>query len=193
MGKQKHLIKIEYLFNNSPVVSFNSIKRIVESKKNTGYAKQIVRNLEKQGKIKSISKGHYTKYDDPSLSVFCFKPAYLGLQSALSMHNLWEQETVPIIISASKVRPGIRKLIETNVIIRRINKKYFFGFETYEDGFYLPYSDIEKTLIDMIVYKEKITQETLINIKKKLDKKKLNSYLKEYPEIIKKKVLNLII
>lgn len=31
--------------------------------------------------------------------MFCFKPAYLGLQSALSHHRLCDQATVPIILT----------------------------------------------------------------------------------------------
>jgi len=190
MGKRKYLDKIEELFEKSPVVSFSTINRIIKDKKKTEYAKQLVRNLGRQGKIKVLAKGYYTKHDDPSLAVFCFKPAYLGLQSALSMHGLWEQETVPIIITATKARPGKRKILEMNVNIRRISKKYFFGFETYDDGFYLPYSDVEKTLIDLIVFNERISLETMANIRKRIDEKKLKEYLGEYPGAIRKKLMN---
>lgn len=53
----------------------------------------------------------------------------MGLQDALSIHNLWEQETIPIIIITRKIRQGIRKVLDLNVLIRRIDKKYFFGFD----------------------------------------------------------------
>ena len=191
MGKQKYLNKIKELFKKSPVVSYNSIELIVKNKKNIKqYTKQLIRNLILKKRIKKLAKGYYTRYNDNSLSVFSFKPSYLGLQDSLSFHNLWEQETIPIIITSRKARQGIRKILDGNVLIRRLNKKYLFGFDYYEQGrFYLPYSDIEKTFIDMIYFKEKMGKEVLNNIKKKINKNKLNSYLKFYPKRFKKLLL----
>jgi len=184
MGKEKYQRQIEELFKKSLVVNFNSIERIIKNKKNIKqYSKQVVRNLLLKGKIKRLTKGCYSVYEDPSLNVFCFQPSYLGLQDALSIHNLWEQETIPIIITSKKVRPGLRKTKLGNFLIRRINKKYLFGMEYKEQGdFYLLYSDIEKTLIDLIYFKQKIDKEVLTNIKKVINKKKLNRYLKKYPK-----------
>ena len=57
------------------------------------------------------------------------------MQDALSIHDLWEQETVPVILTTRKVRPGIRQVMDNNIFIKRISKKYFFGFE------YIKYGD----------------------------------------------------
>lgn len=192
MGKQKYIRDLERIFNKSRVVDFASVKRLVKNKKNVKqYTKQLIRNLIKKNKIKRLTNGFYTRYDDPSLAVFCFKPAYLGLQDALSFHELWEQETIPVIITAKKARPGIRKILGINVLIKRINKKYIFGINYEKQGdFYFPYSDIEKTFIDMIYFKQKLTKQTKKNIIEKINKKKLNSYLKKYPKKFRKKVLN---
>ena len=194
MGKIKYLREVEDLLIKTPVVRFSSIERIVNKKNNIKqYAKQLVRNLIKKGKIKKLVKGFYTYYDDPSLTVFCFKPAYLGLQDALSFHDLWEQETIPIIITSNNVRPGNRKVLETNIQIRRVNKKYLFGFDYFKEGdFYFPYSDIEKTLIDMVYFKERLSSEAIRNFKNKINLKKLKKYLKIYPERIKKRILKLL-
>ncbi len=190
MGKIKYLLEIEQLFEKSLVVDHASIQKHV---KNKNYTKQIIHHLLKKGKIKRITKGFYTRRDDPQLAVFCFKPAYLGLQDALSMHNLWEQETIPVIITTRKIRPGIRTILGTNVFIRRIEKKYFFGYEYVQQGdLYLPYSTIEKTLIDLVYYKEKISSETLKAFQKKIDHEKLQADLKNYEEAIRKKVLSLL-
>jgi len=189
MGKQIHLDKIEALFEKSPIVDFKSIERII-GKSKSSYGKLLVSNLSKKGKIKKIGKGFYTKHNEISLAVFSFKPAYLGLQSALSYHRLWEQETVPVIITVKKVRRGLRKLIGGNVLLRNIDKKYFFGFEYVEEGgFYLPYSDLEKTFIDMVVFNQKIDENVLKDIKKKINKSKLLNYLKKYPLNIRKRVM----
>lgn len=193
MGKEKHLTKIEQLFKKSPVVSYSSIERIVKHAKNTEYTKQLIRNLLLKDKIKRLTKGFYTLYDNPQLSVFCFKPAYFGLQDALSFHNLWEQETIPVIVTTRKIRQGIRKVLGMNVLVRRIEKKYYFGIDYVEqNGLYFPYSDIEKTVIDMIYFKERTSDEVIKNVKSKINKKKLILYLKKYPARLRKMVLKSI-
>jgi len=194
MGKQKHLDKVMELLKKSPVVDFSSIKRIVKSKKTkTTYPKILVSNLIKQGKIHRIAKGFYTTHTDPSLAVFCFKPSYIGLQSALSVHGLWEQETIPVILTTTKTRVGIRKSLASNIYIRRLAKKHFFGYSLMQDGeFYLPYSDIEKTFIDLIVFKQKINKEVIQEIKTKIDQKKLRKYLKAYSPKTRKEVMKVI-
>jgi predicted transcriptional regulator of viral defense system len=187
MGKQIHLKKIEKLFEKSPVVDFKSIERIIGEKKS--YAKLLVSNLIKSGKIKKLGKGFYTLHNESSLAVFAFNPAYLGLQSSLSFHGLWEQETIPVILTQKKVRRGIRKIMDSNVLLRTINKKFFFGFKFYKEGnFYLPYSDLEKTFIDMVVFNQKIDRETLKKIIKIINKPVLENYLKKYSKKLKNKV-----
>lgn len=192
MGKQIYLEKIEALFNKSPIVDFKSVERIIGKTENSNYAKLLLHNMLKKGKIKKIGKGIYTKHNEISLAVFSFKPAYLGLQSALSHHGIWEQQTIPVIITTKKVRRGIRKLIGGNVLLRNINKKYFFGVEYLEEGsFYLPYSDLEKTLIDMVAFHQKIDNEVIKKIKNKINKQKLLGYLKIYPLKIRERVIKL--
>lgn len=193
MGKQIHLEKIKTLFDKSPVVDFKSLERIIGKTKNSNYAKLFVHNLLKKGEIKKIGKGIYTKHDEISLVVFSFKPAYLGLQSALSHHKIWEQETIPVIVTTRKVRRGVRNLMGKNVLLRNINQKYFFGLDYMEEGnFYLPYSDLEKTFIDMIVFNQKIDEEALKKIKKKINKEKLLKYLKKYPLKIRARLIKLL-
>ncbi len=191
MGKEKYIRKIEELFRKSPVVSYSSIQRIIKDSKDTEYTKQLVRNLVQKGKIKKLAKGCYTAQDNIELAVFCFKPSYFGLQDALSFHNLWEQETIPVIITPRKVRQGIRNILGMNLLIKRIDKKYFFGFEYKEAGnLYLPYSDIEKTFIDMVYFKEHLSQDSLRGIIKKIDIEKLNGYLRHYPSRFREIIVN---
>lgn len=194
MGKQKYIKDIYKFFEISPVVNYKSIEMLIREKKNIKqYPKQFIRNQIEKGKIKKLVRGFYTIHDNINLSVFCFEPSYLGLQDALSYHNLWEQESILVIITSRKVRQGIRKILGLNVMVRRINKKYFFGFEYMKDGdFYFPYSDIEKTFIDLIYYKQYIDKKTLIEFKKKIDNRKLKNYLKKYPKLIKKRVENVL-
>lgn len=194
MGSKKYTEDIGILFEKSPVVTFDSIKMIINDKKNVRqYTKQAVRNLIKQNKIKKITKGYYTIHNDPSLAVFCFS-GYLGVQNAMSFHNLWEQETVPVIITAKKARLGRREVFGANIIIRKINQKYLFGFEYYKDGdFYFPYSDIEKTFIDMVYFRQPLDRESIKEFRKKINPIKLKEYLERYPERFRKKVMSVYV
>ncbi len=194
MGKEKYKKHIEELFSKSPVVSYSSISRVVKHGKSVKqYAKRLVNYLTKKGEIKRLAKGYYTKLDDVSLIVFCFQPAYLGLQHALSFHNLWEQETIPVVITVRKVRAGIRVVLGKNVLIRRIAKKYFFGLD-YErqDKIALPYSDVEKTFLDMLYFREKIGKDALANFKKRVNRQRLNAYLRAYPKRLRARAISLL-
>ena len=189
MGKIKYIDKVRKFFRESPVVSINSLKKFI-NKKNKDYIYLLINNLIKKGEIKRITKGYYTIHEDPSLTVFCFKPSYLGLQNALSFHNLWEQETNPVILTTTKIKKSIRRVFNRNVIIRRISPKYLFGFDYYKEGdFYFPVSDIEKTFIDLIYFKQNIDEEVLEDFKERIDKKKLEGYLKKYPKKFRGRVL----
>lgn len=188
MGKLKYP-EIREMFKKSPVVSTQQITSRIKG----GYAYIFLKNLVKQGKIKKLIKGFYAADDDPGLAVFCFKPSYLGLQDALSVRNLWEQETIPVIITTRKVRQGVRKIGGHNILIHRISPKYFFGFEFVKHGnFYFPVSDIEKTLIDLIYFNQNIDRQLLRQLKKKINLKKFHSYLKKYPKAFQKRVLRSI-
>lgn len=190
MGKSKHLTKVLELFEKSPVVDFKSISRITG---NSNYAKLLIFNLLKKGIIQKLTKGYYTMHHDISLTVFCLKPSYLGLQNAMSIHNLWEQETIPVIITSKKVKTGIRRINHSNILIRNTNPHYLFGIEYLQDGnYYLPYSDVEKTFIDLAVYKEKISPEVLKNFKKRINTHKLKKYLSNYSKKTQHTVLKVL-
>ena len=192
MGEIKYLYKVRNFFKESPVVDINSLKKFIK-KKNKTYIHLLISNLLKKKEIHRITKGYYTIHEDPSLAVFCFKPSYLGLQNALSFHALWEQETNPVILTTKNIRKGIRKVFGRNIIMKRINKKYLFGFDYYLDGdFYFPYSDIEKTFIDMLYFKQPLDNEQINNFKEKLNKTKLKTHLKHYPKRFQKRVLRVL-
>jgi len=189
MGKIIHINKIREFIKSVPVFRVRDIELLVG---NRNYAHLILHKLTKKGEIKRVIKGWYSLYDDPIVSVFCFKPAYVGLQEALSLHNLWEQETNVVIITTKKVRVGIREILGNNVILRTIEPKYFFGFDLIKyENFFVPVSDIEKTLIDFVYFKESLARETLREIIKRMNKQKLIEYLKKYPSKFKQKVRKL--
>jgi predicted transcriptional regulator of viral defense system len=183
----KYMEKVREYLKNTSVANINSIALLVGNK---NYTYVLLNNLLKKGYINRIEKGYYTMHEDPSLIVYCLKPAYLGLQDAVSFHGLWEQETCPIVITTRKVRTGVRKVFGHNVVIRRILPKYFFGYDYYKYGdFVFPVSDVEKTFIDLVYFRE-IKSELAKEFKKKINFKNLTLYLKKYPDSFRCKVLS---
>ncbi|MBM5805927.1 MAG: hypothetical protein FJZ49_07705 [Candidatus Verstraetearchaeota archaeon] len=181
----KYVSKIREYLGRTPVASIGSISALAPNK---NYAHVIVNHLLRRGEVRRITRGYYTAHEDPSLAVYCLRPAYIGLQDAMSFHNLWEQETNPIVITTRKLRPGVREVLGQNVWVRRISPKHFFGYEyVASGGFLLPVSDVEKTLIDMVYFRE-MRDDMSEGFKERIDKKKLGEYLKRYPIRFREKV-----
>jgi len=190
MGKVKHLNKIREFLKTTPIFRAKDAELIVKDK---NYSNLLLHNLVRRGEIKRVTRGWYSLHEDPIVSVFCFRPAYIGLQESLSLHDLWEQETNVVIATTRKVRTGLREIMGSNVIIHRISQKFFFGFESFNYGnFFVPVSDIEKTLIDLVYFNETPGKDILREIKKRINREKLRSYLKHYPLKFRKRVEKLL-
>ncbi len=186
MGKIKHLDAARKLFQKSPVVTSRDLRLIV---RDGSYARLMVSNMIKRGEVRKLAKGVYTIHDDPVLAVFCFKPAYIGLEEALSIHGMWEQETNTVIVTSSKARTGVRNVMGQNVVVHRIAPRYLFGFDLAKYGdFYVPVSDIEKTLIDAAYFGLKLDREVFVNMRRALDMGRLKAYLKPYHKSVKRRV-----
>jgi len=179
------------VINTTPVFRSRDIEKIIGNKE---YSQLTLHLLNRRGLIYRLQKDCYSRYSDPTLTVCCFKPAYIGLQEALSLHGLWEQETITIITTVRKVRVGIRNILGNNVLIKRIHPQYYFGIELLEyDGTYIPISNIEKTIIDMIYFNQPIDKEIYRQAKRKIDKEKLMKYINKYPPNIRKKITTKLI
>ena len=61
--------------------------------------------------------------------------------------------------------------------------KMFFGFGMmkYYD-FWIPVSDVEKTLVDFVYFREPLSKETMLEIKKRIRKEVLEDYLSRCPK-----------
>lgn len=187
-NRLRDVYKEEYKFTKK-----DASKLFSKDKISNEYLDQLLHNLVKQNKIIRITNGSYTFKKDLMVSGFAYSPFYYGLQEALSLRNLHEQETNPIIITTNKIKPGIKTIQGSNVLLRRIDCKYFFGFDfiKYYD-MEIPVSDYEKTLIDFVYYNEPLSKEVINELKKKIDKTKLQNYLLRYSKKIRNKVLSLI-
>lgn len=186
----KYVKLVRQHFKDKTVFSIKDLRTILAKQKiSKNYSNQLIHNLMKKEEIQRITRGFYTFQTDTIVTGFAFSPFYYGLQEALSLRNLWGQETNPVIITPKKVRTGTRKIFESNVLVRRINRKMFFGFDLIKHyNYWLPVSDIEKTLIDFIYFKEPLSKQTLNKIKTKTSKKKLKKYLEKCPLFVKRKI-----
>jgi len=179
MGKVVHLAAVREFVAKTPVFRARDVELIV---KDRPYTLLLLHNLVRKGEVRRIVKGWYTTRVDPALAVLAFRPAYLGLQQALSLRDLWEQETTVVIVTCISVRPGIREIMGSNAVLHRINAKYFFGFDYLDyGGIAMPVSDVEKTLIDLVYYRELPGADVLRKLAKEADESKLRDYLLRYP------------
>lgn len=153
------------------------------------YPYLLLTNLLRKGEIRKLKRGTYTFGNDPMLASFAYFPSYHGLQDALSLLDLWDQETNAVIITPAKARSGMREILGGKVIVKRISRGMFFGFDSikYFD-YWIPVSDVEKTLIDFIYFREPLQEEVLARMKKRINRKKMEEYLKRCPERVGKKV-----
>lgn len=186
MGRIVHLDKVREFIAKTPAFRSRDIELIV---KDRGYTSLLLHTMERRGEIKRIVKGFYSKSDDPVVTVFAFKPSYIGLQEALSLRQIWEQETNVVLVTPLKVKPGLREIMGSSVVLHRIKKEYFFGFDYLRYGeIYLPVSDREKTLLDFVYFNETPGTDVLKLMVEGIERVKLREYLSHYPERLRRRV-----
>jgi len=179
-------------FSVQPSFSIGDARRIFPGISDD-YLDVLLHNLEKKKRIHRISRGIYTFRDDPQVVGFAFRPFYYGLQDAMSLREIWEQETNPVVITPRKVRTGLRRFEGSNYVVRRVSRKMFFGFEQIRYGdIWIPVSDIEKTFIDLVYFDNSIPEDALKVFKRKIDKEKLRAYLDKCDGWLRKRVGNIL-
>lgn len=177
-----------------PIFTLRELRIILKSKgASKTYTKRLVNLLIKKWQLTRITTGIYTFHKDITTVGFAFRPFYYGLQNALTIKKFWEQGVNPIILTTKNVRSGKRIFNGANYIVLRLKKEHFFGYELINYyGLWIPVSDTEKTLIDFIYFKRYLPQDVLIKIKKNINVKKINAYLKHYPAHVGRKVRQVI-
>ncbi|MCL5430239.1 MAG: type IV toxin-antitoxin system AbiEi family antitoxin domain-containing protein [Candidatus Marsarchaeota archaeon] len=192
----KYIKSLREHFDNPdfPVVKLFEIRTLLKQKGiHDAYLKRLINYMLKKGELKRITKGVYTFHDDITVVGFAFQPFYYGLENALTIRKLWEQETNPIVITAKQARNGMRKFESANYLVQRLDRKLFFGCELVRYyNFWIPVSDYEKTILDFVYFKHHIRADVLKELKRRIDKKRLRTYLKRYPKWVKVSVLRLV-
>ena len=153
------------------------------------YLKLLMNHLMKTGEVRRIGRGAYTFHDDLAVVGFAFRPFYYGLEDALSYRNLWTQATNPVVMTTNGVREGLREFAGANYIVKRVKPRLFFGFGFVKHyDLWLPVSDPEKTLIDLVYYGHGVRDEALGPLANAIDRSRLAEYLERYSNGVRKKV-----
>ncbi|PIN85297.1 MAG: hypothetical protein COV47_02915 [Candidatus Diapherotrites archaeon CG11_big_fil_rev_8_21_14_0_20_37_9] len=170
------------------------VKIFLENKgANKNYYSLFLANEMKNNRIFRLKQGFYSFTQNLEDAEKLFQPSYHGLQDALSIHGIWGQQTIPILITPRKIRTGTRTIMGQKILTRKISRKMFYGFESKKHhSTWISVSDPEKTLIDFAYYHEPLDEESIRNILKKADKTKIREYLKRTSKKTQKKVNNLI-
>ena len=177
-------------FTKKPAFTAREAELFLENRKSSpGYYKLVIHNLLSRREVYRITRGVYTFQEDAQMSGFGFSPFYYGLEDALSLRNVWEQETNPVVITPRKVRVGIRQFEGRNFVVRRIDRQMFFGYTYVAYGdFQIPVSTVEKAFIDFIYYRIELPRELMFAILSRSSRRTINEYLHEIPKWLSKKV-----
>ncbi len=181
---------MEY-FGTFPAFTTKDVKLFLRKNgAGSSYYKIFMHNMVKSGKVFPIMRGHYTLYNDPMMAGFAFSPFYYGMETALTYYKLWDYMTPISIVTTNRIKAGSIELLGRNATVRRIQKNKFFGYAMvqYGNSVYIPMADIEKTLIDSVYFRARFSKAVYAAIKKKIDMKKLEAYLKRYSAIVKRQV-----
>jgi hypothetical protein len=184
-------------FSGYPVFTYRDVKTYFKVKKGSkGNMARLLSYMKSTGKIQTIRSGVYTFNKDDMVSGFAYAPFYYGLLSALTIRELWTQNSKPDIITIKKPR-GTRKSIfndpENIIFLHHIPVKYFFGFDVMKYGkLMLPVSDPEKTIIDLFYYRTRLAIQNYDGLLRAIRRVKLAKYLEKYDKHTATAVMNFV-
>ncbi len=184
-------------FSDYYVFTHRDLKLYFKNKKlKTANLTRIIAYMKSSKKLYTIRKGVYAFRKDSMVAGFAYSPFYYGLLSALTINELWTQNSRPDIITIRKVRVSSMHIfgdMKETVFVHHVPAKYFFGFDIVKYGtLNVPVSDPEKTLIDLFYYKVRLPIQDYGELLKKISRKKVRKYLERYDKHTATVVLNFI-
>ena len=179
------------VFTNRDLMLYFKSRRLKASK-----ISRLVSYMKASGKLYTVKKGVYTFRKDIMIAGFAYGPFYYGLLSALTIRDLWTQNSKPDILTIRKVRNSTISIFGDKkelVFVHHIPARYFFGFDIVKYGtLNVPVSDPEKTLIDLFYYKVKLPIQNYSDLLRAISRDKIREYLKRYDKRTAKIVTNFI-
>lgn len=174
-----HSFKKQLQKLNLEIFSLNEARKILSVNKNTLYT--TLSRWTKKEYIHRIRKGWYSTYqiENKFLIQATYPNTYIGLNSAIEYHGQTTQRynTLDIITKEAKTTQQV-----LTYTIAFHTSKHHFGYEKETIGTQEIFiSNIEKTMIDLILFSHKIPLQkatTFIKkVKEKIDKERLKNYL----------------
>ncbi len=176
-----------------PIIKYNDlIQKIIEKpvfgvndlvhqNMSRDYAKKILHELFKSGKIIRIERGKYTILDDAlTVATHLTEPCYVSMWSALSIQKLTTQVPFSVEIVTTRKRFN-RKIMFNNtpIIFYTVQSEMMYGYENiiWKEHIRIPVAKPEKIVIDALYFRT-IAAEELSDIISTLNKKLLLSYAK---------------
>ena len=189
--------KITEHFASYPVFTYRDVKLYLNSNRiDTKDLPRLISYMKSRRTIRTIRKGAYTLNNNVMVAGFAYSPFYYGLLSALTIRELWTQNSRPDIMTIKVVRNSRSYVFgskEDIVFVHHIPMRYFFGYDIVEYGkLKVPVSNPEKTLIDLFYYKVKLAIQNYSGLLRAVNRKRLREYLKVYDKRTAKRVLNFV-
>jgi predicted transcriptional regulator of viral defense system len=143
------------------------------------YAKKILHEMFKSGKITRVERGKYTILDDALIvATHLTEPCYVSMWSALSIQKLTTQVPFSVEIVTTRQRFN-RKIMfnDTPIIFYTVRSEMMYGYENiiWKEHERIPVAKPEKIIIDAIYFRT-IAVEELHDLIASADKKLLRSY-----------------
>ncbi len=184
-------------FSDYPVFTYRDLKLYFSDRKmKAANLSRLLSYMKSTGKLYLLRKGVYTFREDDMVSGFSYNPFYYGMLSALTVRELWTQNSHPDIITIRKVRASSAYIfgdVKDRISVHHIPARYFFGFDIIKYGtLNIPVSDPEKTLIDLFYYKVRLPVQNYSGLLGSVNVKKLRGYLKAYDMHTVTTVLNFV-
>jgi len=175
------IIKYKNLINKIMKKPVFGVGDLVHQKIPQPYAKKILHELYKSGKITRVERGKYTILDDAlTVATHLTEPCYVSMWSALSIHKLTTQIPFSVEIVTTRKRFN-RKIIfkNTPIIFYTAQPKMMYGYENiiWKEQIRIPVAKPEKTIIDILYFKT-LPPEELNEGMTNIDKKTLLAYAK---------------
>ncbi len=184
-------------FSDYPVFTHRDLRLYFSNKRiKSSNLTRILSYMKSNGDLYSLKKSVYTFKKNDMVSGFAYTPFYYGLLSALTLRDLWIQNSRPEILTIKKIRSNRTTIFDDPkdvIFVHHMPTRYFFGFDIINYGVLkLPVSDPEKTLIDLFYYKVKLPPQNYDGLLRSIEIKKVHKYLKVYDKHTSKSVLNFV-
>ncbi|MCL5011518.1 MAG: hypothetical protein M1594_01325 [Candidatus Marsarchaeota archaeon] len=187
--------KIIERFSSYPVFTYSDIKLYLGGVIDDNSLRVLLSYMTSKKKLYRVRKASYTFKKDEMMAGYAFEPFYFGLFFAMTCRGVWDQLPHVCIVTTKQVRKsrvGLFREEDFWVDLHHVPFKYFFGFSSvFYNGFEVPVSDAEKTLIDFVYFKTTLSSDDYALLCRRVDRNKLVKYLSVYDDKTRKSVLKI--